>query len=494
MSSNYTSKTLLKNLFSITSGQVVNLAFTFLSITVAARHLGVESFGKFGYLLAIVVIVSKAMDFGFTPIVFRELSINKSDYTLLNTALALRFMAFIFVALVFNAFVFFLNFSYTEIILSDILLINALISSKFICVRELMDVPFKVNFKMHYPMIFTNLDNLILMISVFFIPLFKDRLTYFIIMYAVSNIPGMILMFVYLKKKFNFNITPTLKSYRWLFKESLPIFGFILLDTVYQQMDVILLKNFSSYYDAGVYAAASRLVMPLLIFPTAIIHTIFPLVSKKASDNSTNDNILINLVFKILFLFAAILAYIFLFKNQSFILIVYGKKYIDAGLPTAILLFSQIFFFYNFFIVNLLIAYRKQKYDFIYSALILIVHFVVSVILIPKFSYNGVALSKVIVGVLGFIFTSFILYKTVNKFYLINKTFVIWNVLVLLSLYLLSYLPLVIYGLFAVAAVLIITLILQFFEKHEILFLFERFNKKELGNKIINLRIFNLAK
>lgn len=494
MSSNYTSKTLLKNLFSITSGQVINLTFTFLSITVAARHLGVESFGKFGYLLAIVVIVSKAMDFGFTPIVFRELSIKKYDYTLLNTALALRFIAFVFVALVFNAFVFFLNFTATEIILSDILLINALISSKFICVRELMDVPFKVNFKMHYPMIFTNIDNLILMISVFFIPLFKDRLTFFIIMYAISNIPGMILMLIYLKKKFNFTITPTLKSAKWLFRESLPIFGFILLDTLYQQMDVILLKNFDNYYAAGVYAAASRLVMPLLIFPTAIIHTIFPLVSKNANDNDKNNDILINLVFKILFLFAAILAYIFIFKNQSFILIIYGKKYIDSSLPTAILLFSQIFFFYNFFIVNLLIAYRKQKYDFIYSALILVVHFIASVILIPKYSYNGVAFSKVIVGAVGFVFTSFILYKTVNKFYLISKTFIFWNFLVLLAFYLLSYLPLIVYGILALVTVLIITLILQFFEKHEILFLFERFNKKELGNKIINLKIFNLVR
>lgn len=494
MSTQTTTKVLIKNLLSITSGQVINLLFTFLSITVAARHLGVENFGKFGYLLAVVVIISKAMDFGFTPIVFRELSVNKNDYSLLNTALALRFIAFIFVAVLFNGVVFFLGFSYTDIILSNILLVNSLISAKFICVRELMDVPFKVNFKMQYPMIFTNLDNLILMISVFFIPLFKDRLTFFIIMYAVSNIPGMILMLIFLKKKFNFSIIPTFKRYKWLIYESLPIFGFIMLDTLYQQMDVVMLKYFSSYYDAGVYAAASRLVMPLLIFPTAIIHTIFPIISRLEDESEDRNNLLINFVFKILFLFAAILAYIFLFKHESFITIVYGKKYLNSGLPTGLLLISQIFFFYNFFIVNLLIAYRKQKYDFVYSALILVVHFMVSIILIKNYTYNGVALGKITAGFIGFLFTTYVLYKHNFKIYLFNKNFVVWNIFTLVSLYFLSGMHWIIYTIFSLILVIFITIISRIFEKDELLFFLGKINKKHIAEKIINSKIFKIYK
>jgi O-antigen/teichoic acid export membrane protein len=74
------SNSIVRNLLSITTGQILNLILSFLSITLAARMLGVNDFGNFGYLLAVVSLISKIMDLGFTPIVFRELSINKNNF------------------------------------------------------------------------------------------------------------------------------------------------------------------------------------------------------------------------------------------------------------------------------------------------------------------------------------------------------------------------------------------------------------------------------
>jgi len=173
MSNNSYSGNLIKNLLSITSGQFLNLFLSFLSITLAARYLGVENFGKFGYLLAVVSVVSKIIDFGFTPIVFRELSISKK-YELLNSAIIFRLLAFFIVAILLNIILFFFNTSLTEQILLNLLLTNSLISARFICVRELLDVPFKVELKMHYPMLFTNIDNIVLFFTVLLLPFYED--------------------------------------------------------------------------------------------------------------------------------------------------------------------------------------------------------------------------------------------------------------------------------------------------------------------------------
>ena len=272
---NKSSQSIVKNMISLTSGQIINLALNFLSITIAARYLGVTSFGQFGYLLAIVVMVSKIIDLGLAPVIFRELSVDKSKFYLLNSALSLRIVSYAIVTLLFNIVIYFVGFTNTEILLCNALIFNSIISAKFICVRELLEVPFKVNLKMHYPMIITNLDNLILLIGVFFIPYFDNKLSYFIIIYMLANIPGFFLMFVYLNKVFNYKFHFNFKTTKFLLKESMPIYGYILLDSLYQQIDVVILKSLSSYYSAGIYSISLRLVMPLLIFPTAIIHTIF---------------------------------------------------------------------------------------------------------------------------------------------------------------------------------------------------------------------------
>jgi len=45
-------------------GQGVSLALNFVSFVLAARFLSVHDMGTFGYLVAIVGILSKVIDFG----------------------------------------------------------------------------------------------------------------------------------------------------------------------------------------------------------------------------------------------------------------------------------------------------------------------------------------------------------------------------------------------------------------------------------------------
>ncbi len=481
----------ITNVFSITIGQIVNLVLNFVAITIAARSIGVEGFGRFGYMLALAVIISKVIDLGLIPIVFRELSKKKDDYSLLNTAITLRLIAFIIAVLAFNIVQLALHSSLYEMFLINILLIGSIVSAKFVCIREMLDLPFKVNLKMHVPMLFTNIDNFVLMLGIPFLSFAEDKLTFFVILYTLSNLPGFVLSLFALKKimkfKFNFRIGNSV----WLLIEAAPIFGAIILDTVFQQMDVIMLKWFSSYYDAGIYSIAFRLVGPLLVFPTAIITTLFPLFSNGKSEPQ-KFNLLISFSLKLFFLFALVLTVVFYFKNSEIVNLLFGEEYIKAGITAATLLFADVFVFYSFFITNLMIAWNKQSLNFYYALIVFVLHIIFSLFLIPVYFYNGVALSKLIVGVIGYILTTFYLYKSNNKVFLLNKNLLFFSLLFPLSIYAISSLSLILYLFSSLPLILGLVVFTKFFNSEEILYFFKAINKEEIGNKIVHkLKFFN---
>ena len=212
---------------------------------IVARSLSVANFGLFSTLIAIVVILSKVVDFGVEPIVFREFAKDKNDFSLFNTALTLRFILFFVVFFFFNLVAWVLNFSSEEIILTNILFFTIVFSSKIVVIRELLATPFKANLKMHYPVLMAILDQLTLLLLVILMYYIKAGLLYFIIVYTFSNLPGFILMFFFLHKKFNYKFKINLNNVEWLIKQSLPMLGFVILITIFLQMDLLFLKYYS---------------------------------------------------------------------------------------------------------------------------------------------------------------------------------------------------------------------------------------------------------
>lgn len=482
------SNSIVRNLLSITTGQILNLILSFLSITLAARMLGVNDFGNFGYLLAVVSLISKIMDLGFTPIVFRELSINKNNFGLLNNALTIRLIAFGIVISGFNAFLFVTNADTTQIMLANIILLNTVFSAKFVCVRELLDVPFKVNLKMHYPMIVTNIDNILLLIGVLLLPVFNNSIVFFISIYTISNIPGFILVLYILKKQFGYTFKPVVLINKWLIVQSLPIFGAIILDTAYTQMDVVILKWSSGLYHAGLYSGALRLVMPLLLFPTAIIYTIFPVLSKNQSVKG-NDEFYIKLIIKVISIFAVLIFFGFLFKEEVLIVMVYGIKFKEAALPTSLLLFAQIFLFYNFFLINVLIAYKKQSANFKYSLLILSLHLLISFFIAPHYNSMGVAISKIFSGFIGSIFVTYTILSFNKNIKLFDNRIFYFAGIIGILFFLFSYFSIYIYIFLSAIFSVIIILITKLFTSDEIYYMFGLLNKPELAEKIVNNKI-----
>lgn len=482
---NTSSKRITKNIFSLSLGQGINLFLSFFSTILAARYLGVENFGEFSYLIAVVGLLAKVIDFGISPIVFRESSKDFKHFELLNTGLTIRILLFIIVLILYNLAVFLLAINLNEIILSDILLIGIIISTKFQNFRDLFEIPFKVELKMHYPMIFTMTDNFILIILVLIMPYVKGGLIYFIVSYTLSNLPGFLFLSLVLYKKFGYRFQIEFEKIKWLVKESIPLLGYVILLAIFQQVDFLLLKNMNSAYSTGIYAVANRLAMPFNIIPYAISTTFFPIIVKNIKDEEKRNDDLKGFIFKILLFISFLLMVVTSFKAQEIIIVLFGIKYINSFIPMILLFGAQIFLFYNFFAVDIFIAYNMQKYIFIYAALIVFLDLTLSLILIPIYSYNGVAFAKIASSFIGAIYLYFIGNRKNLKLKYLNMNVILWCFLLFLLFAVLSYLPLVWYWVLAIIIILPVTYLTKFFNKKEILLFFKMFNKQEMGEKLL---------
>jgi O-antigen/teichoic acid export membrane protein len=474
------------NVSAIFLGRGAEMLITLVSVTLIARNLGVEQYGLFSSIIAFTVLVSKFIDIGFGPIVFRETSKKDSTSNLLSTAFSLRIILLLALFLVYNTFSVLTDLNQKEMLLSNILFLNIIFSSKYMNFRELLEVLFKVNLNMFSVMLFNTIDSIALLIFVFLMPYLGGGLEYLVIVYVISNIPGFLLLIIALRKKYNYRFKFSLKQGTWLIRESIPLFGTVVLTTAFQQLDVLLLRSLDSEYSVGLYSAALRLTVPLGIIPQALITTIFPLIVRGRETGSASTMPATRLVYKILFLFSFSISFIITFKAEYIIKLIFGGEYSDAYLPMTILFWSILFTYFNTFTLNLLTVYNKQKYNFFATLLIVVVQIILVILLTPIYSASGVAIARVAAGAAGTIFFIFILREIGIEFNFFSIRVVKWLLPLVAGVLLLSLIPLYAYLPLTFFLTLILTIKVKYFSDEEVNLLLRAINYDSWKSKFKN--------
>jgi len=470
--------------FSISAGQIVALLLNIITFGIAARMLDVNDFGRFNYLLAIVGILAKLVDFGLNPIVFRETSHTKSYNQYIGTTLIFKVFMLLILLIFSNLSMWLINESGTGFILMNLMLLNVFFSNKFTNIRELSVIPFKVELRMALPMSLVILDNIIFLILVLFLNNFENKLVVFGIFYLISNIPGAILLLISLVKNFHFKPDFSYPKLKEIVIEALPLFGFIIFTYIFMQADIIILRFFRGDADVGIYSVAIRLSMPLIIIPTALTSSIFSILVRKIKEE-IDYSIIVNTTLKLLAVFALSLFLIISFNSELIINIIFGSKFISSKIPLIILSFSLLFLFINFFILDLFTALNLQKINFKYSVLLNIIVLPLYLLLIPNYSFYGASAGKTLTFFLGSVYLSYFLSK---KIHLKINAFKIlyWFVFNLLTNYLLNLiLHEYVLGIINFLVLASSVIVFRIFTKDELLKITEMFGLGDRISKII---------
>ncbi|MCX7956615.1 MAG: flippase [Endomicrobia bacterium] len=375
--------------------------FTLMLIT---RIINMEDYGVYSFAVAYITMFSPLCDVGMTPILTREISMDKQKGRfLIGTATILR----VFMVLIYVIIVLVTTFTFKEPI-KRIVVVGLLFSFLTYPLTAVNSV-FYSELKIWWLSIGNILRKVIFLILFLFLSIFKLGLISVVVSYVLSeNLTNLFLFVVglrYVLPIYKFDVSFA----KFLLKQSLPLFLTILISMFYTKVDTVMLSFLTVNATVGMYNAAVQFYS-FMFFVAAVIGSVFfPLMSKFYNSKHfliiAVKGIIISLVVGLFILVIVLIA------GEPLMLFVLPKKYLDAIKILKVLCIGIPFAFINIILGDILIIIGKQNLMFIVSFLSSTINIFLNFILIPKFLSIGAALATSLTQVFSLVVYSFLILK-----------------------------------------------------------------------------------
>ena len=170
----------------------------------------------------------------------------------------------------------------------------------------------------------------------------------------------------------------------------------LVLAVLYERLGVILLRTFQSDLDVGYFASAERLLVPFTAMSSVLIVSVFPALAKISPDQSLERDALARRFLRVLLVLvlpAATLVYLY---RTDIILLLYGADFKEAIAALAILAWVIALRGFNAFLSMFSISADLLTRLSMLKLFALLVFVTLSLVLIPLYSYLGLAYSIVV--------------------------------------------------------------------------------------------------
>jgi O-antigen/teichoic acid export membrane protein len=188
-----------------------------------------------------------------------------------------------------------------------------------------------------------------------------------------------------------------------LFKIAYPFALAGIFVKVYSSLDSVMLSKMVGDAAVGFWSVAYKLTYAFQFIPMAFSAAAFPAMSAYF----ISDKTMLRKTFERVLFFLAILAMPIAFGIFSLaepvVLKLYGPAYAASVVPLQVAIFAVIFIFLNYPVGSLLNAVNRQMTNTTIMGICMAIDVILNVILIPRFSYLGAAISTVISHTLLFI-------------------------------------------------------------------------------------------
>jgi O-antigen/teichoic acid export membrane protein len=208
---------------------------------------------------------------------------------------------------------------------------------------------------------------------------------------------------------------------RKLLAFGLPLVPATIVIWIFNSMDRIALKSWSTYAELGIYAAAFKIVAVLAIFQQAFATFWIPTAYRWYENNVSNDKfekVAQFLVFYMGLVFVGIISF------KGTIIQILGESYSVAVLSVPFLLFSPLMYTISE-CTSLGIAFkRKTKYNILISVIVATINLLGNYFLVPKYGAQGASISTGISYIAFFwlrtLISRILWYKFKIKIYILN--------------------------------------------------------------------------
>jgi len=378
---------LISNLLKATLGPIL--------VIFIARVLGSEQFGVYAFAISFAGVFIIIAEFGIPKLISRDVAMQKeSANKYLGELLLLKPLFSFSVFLVYTGIVFILNKPLDAKIAIIILGFGIIVIGTF---DQLFCSLFQAFEQMKY-ITLTTIINTITTTTFSIIALTLTRnLIVLSIVISASYILSYFIEYLFIRKNIAMPILKfDLGFWKQIMTRSFPfaVSGFFIV--IFSYADTIMISFIKGDYAVGIYSAAYKIIWALMMFPTAIMGSVYPYLSTKIGDPTfRKESIVERIIFYLLVLVLPIIILIFIYANQI-MKILFGEGFSESSTVLRILIFIPLFSFcyiplYDFLNVNF-----KQKTNAINISICATLNVILNSIFIVLWGVNGASLATLI--------------------------------------------------------------------------------------------------
>lgn len=406
-------KKIAANTLSQILGKIGTLLFSLLTTSLLAQSLGVEGYGQYTFITALVLLFGTTSDWGTQIITVREASKQKDKQNeIFGTAIILRLALALVSFSVLNLLVRF-NSSWAN--LSTPITIASFILF-FVSVKTSLGAIFQTFFKLGKAAVLEVFLALIFLLLVFVSLKSNLGLSGVMVSWIVATSLSVFLGFYFVSKittiswKFNKQVA---KSLLW---ESFPAGALFLFFNIYDRLDILVLEHFKGLEIVGIYGLPYKIYGNLTMGAAFLMNSLFPVFSEefsKKGDKKTLQNYY-QKTFDVIFASGLVVSFVFFALAPIIIFLLGGKNYMESVGLLRILIFANIISYVNHLTGFSLIAFGKQKSSLLIATAALIFNAVTNWVLVPIFSFYASAVLTVATEGLVLVLSMVVVWKTIG--------------------------------------------------------------------------------
>ena len=400
-----------------------------------AKFLGPHDFGDLSFATAFVAIIAAVGTLGLDSFIIREIldQPGKRD-EILGTAFWMRLIvSTILVPISVLIYIFFRSLAEQQGA-ELTLVITFCASALFFKAFNIIDSYFQSQVRSKFVVQVQNICLIISSLIKISFVLLKLPLVYFAFALVLDGLLLAIgLVIIYHREKlqisnWNFNADRA-KS---LLSQSWPLILSAVMVTLYMQIDILMLKNFTGSTETGIYSAAARISEAWYFIPVAIVTSVFPaIIHARKTDQARYQKRLQNL-YDLLVIISLPIALIVSLGADTFIHLLYGDKFIGAGTMLSIHIWSGIFVFLGSASGQYLLAEGYTMISFYRTAIGAIANILLNLWLIPLYGGIGASAATLIAYLLA-TFSILIFSKTRRQGIMVLKSLFLINMFSIVS-------------------------------------------------------------
>ncbi len=402
--------------------KTITVFFGFLTMVILTNYLGPSGYGDYMYVLTLVVFFGGFADWGTATIGVREAAHYKERQ---NVILSNIFMLRFFLALVGGLLMVLLGFFLPLKTTNEFLVRQGIFLGSFILILFAIKASFGIIFQTKLQMQKLAIADITASILIFLISwlfiYYQLGLVYLLIAIILSNLVAVILVTLLAIRTIEFKFQIDKLFLKSFIKEAFPMGIILLLLTVDNKIDTLMLGLIKGSKAVGIYAVSYRLYDVLILGAAYFMNSLLPVLSQFAGLKKWQKKIkmIYQKSFDILLVIGFLVAFLSFFFSPLMIKLITQQRFNEffpSVIVTKILSLAIFLSYFNHLTGYTIVALRKQRWYFWIAGSALNFNVIFNLLVIPKFSYYGAATVTVLTEGLVLLVTSLLVFRLIKIF------------------------------------------------------------------------------